>query len=125
VCCDSHRSASPFGNPNGIPIFNEEGLPVDIDRTVLLEAPEAESEDERCKCNGIDRNFLRQQGIPEGEVSYALANAREGCRCLRKLDGEDLRCRVCRAWCTPDMTPRVYSQAALAAMARAKGPVNA
>jgi hypothetical protein len=60
---------------------------------------EAATEEERCKCLG--------QWFPAHRITE--------CICMHKMTGEDLRCDTCRAYCAIECTPRVMSEAALAA----------
>jgi hypothetical protein len=88
MCCDSHNGAHP-------------------DKNLVFQGDEAITEDERCKCRGFAPGQVGMDG-----VSYF--NKR--CVCLRKMDGEDLRCSVCRQYCDLIFTPRVMSKHALAAV---------
>jgi hypothetical protein len=111
MCCDSHRRQGPnatrYLHP---PILNEQGqiqwhdqyTPM-VDESIILHATNFTSEDNRCQCRGYDRLAVGNQS--DG-VEISIAYAEAICICQRMLTEEDLRCDVCRAWCTEDSTPR-------------------
>lgn len=123
MCCDSHRcqgpNASKYIHP---PLLDEHGniqwldvyTPL-VDERYVLHAKNHTSETDRCKCRGFDRLAVgKTMGQGDSRVAYESA----ACQCQRQLTEEDLRCDVCRAWCTPDSTPRISVADGLAAYER-------
>jgi hypothetical protein len=78
------------------------------------EITEAVTDAERCRCRGFS----------EKTISLIPQEAAE-CICLRSMDGEDMRCSVCRENCPQEWTPRVMSKAAIEAMERAHSRAEA
>lgn len=82
MCCNSHQ-----GMGTGAQTFD----------------PEAATEETRCKCRGVGPNDQQL-------VTYTGTFHGGECACLRPMDGEDLRCSLCREHCPEDATPRIMSK---------------
>jgi hypothetical protein len=114
VCCHSHNHAQSmrglaireWENGKKVEYFPQrdmrrDGYPLPGPATIRVEF--STSPEDRCRCTGFSTDHSES-----GE-----------CPCFYKLDGEDLRCAVCRHWCDDNFTPRIMSEHAQRAVAGA------